>query len=404
MKTIILAAGKSSRLFPLTEKNALSFCGEPLLLHLLKNAVQGGFSDFVLVCNAENQPILDSFVTPEIQKKYDFSFQTTLQKNLNDGMAGGVLAGLDFVQDDEPVFILGGNDMVDPSIYKEILSQTKTLDGGILAKTVDQYFPGGYLKINNQKKILSIVEKPGEGNKPSNLVNIVAHFFQKSHDLKKALSQASSSKDDVYEVALQSLFEKKHFKAIEYSGPWQAIKYPWHVLDMMNGILSKQDSFFHPSATLADTARIRGEGVFVSEGVKIFDNAVLVGPCYIGKNAIIGNNALVRESNIGEGCVVGYNSEVARSFFHKNIQTHIAYVGDSVVDSGVNFGAFSCTANLRLDQKPVKVNIKKERISSQKQKLGVLVGKNAQIGTHAMMMPGSIIPPETLLGPGSLSK
>jgi NDP-sugar pyrophosphorylase family protein len=404
MKTILLAAGKSSRMNPFTEKNALSFCGEPLLIHLLKNATEGGFSDFILVCNTENKTLFESFITKEIQKKYGFSFQTTLQKKLSDGMAGGVLAGLELVEDDESVFVLGGNDMVDASIYQEILSQTKDCDGGILAKTVNQYFPGGYLEINDQHKILSIIEKPGEGNEPSSLVNIVAHFFQSAKDLKLALQESSSSKDDVYEVALQSLFETKHFKAIEYNGEWQAIKYPWHVLNMMDLFLKKQKSFIHPSATIADTARIRGEGVFISEGVKVFDNAVIVGPCYIGKNVIIGNNALVRESNIGEGCTIGYNSEVARSFLHSNVQAHIAYVGDSIVDSGVNFGAFSCTANLRLDQQPVKVKIKDEKISSQKQKLGVIVGKNAQIGTHAMMMPGSKIEKDSFVRPGVVWK
>jgi|GEM_PF-3789831 len=37
MKTIFLAAGRSSRMDPISDKNFLDFLGEPLLLHLLRN-------------------------------------------------------------------------------------------------------------------------------------------------------------------------------------------------------------------------------------------------------------------------------------------------------------------------------------------------------------------------------
>ncbi len=399
MKTIFLASGKSSRCAPLSDKNFLEFCGKPLMLHLLENARAGGLQNFVIVSNGEN---LDQI--KEVCADIDFlhNVEIVVQPNLEDGMAGGILAGLEKVSDDESVFIMGGNDYVESSIYAEMLRQAKEKDGAILAKHMDTYFPGGYLKIDVDGKILSVIEKPGEGNEPSNLVNIVSHFFQKSSDLKEALAFAKSDKDDVYETALDHLFKTKNFIATEYKGVWQAIKYPWHVLEMMNIFLEKQTSSIHPTAEIAASAIIKGESVVIEAGVKIFDNAVIQGPCYIGKNATVGNNALVRNSNIGASSGAGYNTEIARSFLAHDVSSHIAYIGDSVIDSGVNFGAYSCTANLRLDKASVQVKIKGERVDSHHQKLGAIVKSGVQIGIHAMLMPGSKV--EDHVGPGVVVK
>ena len=54
IQTIFLAAGRSSRMHPISDKNFLEFLGEPLLLKLLKNAHIGGLKHFVIVGNKEN--------------------------------------------------------------------------------------------------------------------------------------------------------------------------------------------------------------------------------------------------------------------------------------------------------------------------------------------------------------
>jgi UDP-N-acetylglucosamine diphosphorylase / glucose-1-phosphate thymidylyltransferase / UDP-N-acetylgalactosamine diphosphorylase / glucosamine-1-phosphate N-acetyltransferase / galactosamine-1-phosphate N-acetyltransferase len=399
MKTIFLASGRSARMEPLSDKNLLEFCGEPLVLKLLKNAQAGGLENFVVVTNGENTDAIRG-----ILEDHNFPAEIAVQKDLDEGMAGGVTAGLELVNDNEAVFVLGGNDYIEASAYAEVLKKSEGLDGGILAKKVEKYFPGGYLQVSGENKITSIVEKPGEGKEPSDMINIVAHFFSSAGDLKQALEIAKSKKDDVYEVALQSLFEEKYFVAVEYSGMWQAVKYPWHVLELGEIFLAQQETNISPVAEIADSAIIKGDGVFIEDGVRIFENAVIQGPCYIGKNAIVGNNALVRNSILGEKCVAGYNTEIARSFLSPNVTTHIAYVGDSIVDRDVNFGAFSCTANLRLDHKTVRVKIKEERVDSLHEKLGAIVGAGAQIGTHAMLMPGVCIGRAKLCPPGEVQK
>lgn len=399
MKTIFLASGRSSRMEPLGDKNLLEFCGKPFFLHLLENAREGGLENFVVVTNGENTELIAS-----ILQKHNFPSEIAVQKDLEEGQAGGVLAGLGLVQDGDSVFVLGGNDVVESEIYGKILEESKNCDGGILAKKVDQYFPGGYLQVDGKNKIQSIIEKPGEGNEPSNLVNVVAHYFGKAKGLKEVLGKVDLSQGDAYEQALAQLFKEKDFVAVEYAGNWQAIKYPWHVLEAMETFLDNQKTNISLKAEIADSAKIKGDGVVIENGARVFENAVIQGPCYIGKGSIVGNNALVRGSIVGENSVVGFNTEVARSFLSRNVTTHYAYVGDSIVDEGVNFGAFSCTTNLRLDRKTVRVKIKDERIDSHHEKLGAIVGRGAQIGSHAMTMPGSKLEKNELLGPGEIKK
>ena len=400
MKTIFLAAGRSSRMAPISDKNFLDFCGEPLILRLLKNAHKGGLQNFVIVGNTENKNKIEALCA-----EHDFlsNAQVVVQPG-NEGMAEGITEGLTCVEDDEPLTILGGNDYVNPDIYGQILEQSQGLDGGILAKKMTEYFPGGYLSLNNDGTIQSIVEKPGEGNEPSDVVNIVVHHFSRAGDLKQALSDSQSYHDDLYEVALDKLFKSGKYKAVEYDDYWQAVKYPWHVLQLADLCLSQQETAISKQANIADSAILRGDNIVIEDRATIYDNAAIIGPCYIGKNAVVGNNALVRNSIISENSSAGYNTEIARSYLAPNVTTHIAYIGDSVIDSGVNFGAYSCTANLRLDKADVKVNVKDQRIDSKMPKLGAIVGPDAQVGIHAALMPGCKVEAGELVPPHSLKK
>ena len=68
---------------------------------------------------------------------------------------------------------------------------------------------------------------------------------------------------------------------------------------MMGFFLNQQKSFVAPNTEIADTARLRGEKIFIDTGAKVADNAVIVGHCYVGKNTIIGRS---EERRVGKEC------------------------------------------------------------------------------------------------------
>jgi len=390
MRTFLLIAGRSTRFWPLADKNLFSICGKTLLEHQVERLQKAGCTDIVLVGGEHNL---------ETAKTIYPDMPTVKQENLNLGMRGAMLSILKAYPND-PLFIVSGNDVVDPSIYTTLLSNSN--DGAILAYKVGTYFPGGYLTID-QDRVTGIVEKPGEGNEPSNLINLVAHVHQDAHALYEALQNVDESTDDGYEQALAKLFTTHVYNSVSYNGPWQSVKYPWHILDLSDLLLSEiTEQSIHSSVEIHSSAEIIGN-VVIEEGARILHNAVVRGPAYIGKNVIVANNALVRGSSIGRNCVVGFSTEVKSSVLHGNVWTHMNYLGDSVIGNNVSFGAGTVTGNLRLDEEEIFSTVKDEKINTHKIKCGTIIGDNCRIGIHVSINPGikigsgSFISSKTLL-------
>ena len=140
--------------------------------------------------------------------------------------------------------------------------------------------------------------------------------------------------------------------------------------------------------------------VHIEEGVKIFENTKIVGPCYIGKNTIIGNNVMIRESHIGSDCVVGFNSDIARSYIGDNCWFHSNYVGDSVLEENISMGSGAVLANVRLDEEDIYSKINDKPINTNKNKLASIIGSHVRIGSNATVMPGIKIGGGSFVGAG----
>lgn len=389
MKTLLLLAGRSTRFWPLTEKTLFPICGKTLLEHQIDRLKKGGCADIVLVGGKHN--------LEEAQKLFP-ELQTIEQENLELGMRGALLSALPHVGN-APILIVGSNDVIDPEAYASLL-KTKA-DGAILAYKVDRYFPGGYLTVQGDR-IEGIVEKPGEGKEPSDLVNIVAHLHNNPSALLDALQSVDESQDDGYEQALAKLFQSYDYRAVEYTGVWKAVKYPWHLLELLPVLLSEiSKPVIHKSADIHKSAVITGP-VVIEEGVKVYPNATITGPCYIGKHSVVANNALVRGSSLGEHCIAGFSTEIKGSILHSHVWTHMNYIGDSVLGRNVSLGGGTITGNLRLDEGEISSVVKGEKISTRLQKFGTVIGDNCRIGINVSINPGCKIGGQTFVSSAAL--
>jgi UDP-N-acetylglucosamine diphosphorylase / glucose-1-phosphate thymidylyltransferase / UDP-N-acetylgalactosamine diphosphorylase / glucosamine-1-phosphate N-acetyltransferase / galactosamine-1-phosphate N-acetyltransferase len=400
MKVLLLAAGRSRRVKPIEDKNFLRFCGKQLIHHQVDALRGGGFDDFVIIGGAHNLERLNAFAEKMVAEHENLRIQVVEQEDLDAGMAGAILSTRNAVVDNEPILIVSSNDVVEQEAYRLIFdaAQNDYFESCILGKRVTEYFPGGYLEVDAQWQIKSMIEKPGEGNEPSDLVNLVLHLHKNPERLFNYLEESTSSKDDLYEVALDKMMKSGvKMQAIPYEGYWQAIKYPWHVMEVAKHYFDKMPHHIDPAATIEEGATIKGE-VVIEEGAKIFAGATIVGPAYIGKNCVIATNSLVRESYLGEGCVIGYTTEVARSFLGDDVWTHSNYLGDSVIGSNVSFGAGTNTGNLRFDEKNISITIDEERVDSGCNKLGIITGDDIRVGINTSFMPGIKIGGNSLIG------
>lgn len=389
---ILLVGGRSTRFWPLGEKPLLKFCGKTLFEHQVEFLQKAGLKEILVVGQKDNLPLLKAIKIKNAKLVFGE------QKNLEMGMAGALLDTAELWTGRE-ILIVSSNDVIEPAGLKKLLKEAKkpVNAGAILAQKVKTYFPGGYVKLRG-KFLQALVEKPGAGNEPSDLINLVLHSHRDSRTLLEALEKAQSSRDDIYETALTTLAQKQDYAVVEYTGYWQALKYPWHALKLNQYFLQQNKTKIHKTAQIAKSAVIKGKNVVIEAGVRVFEHATVCGPVYLGKNAIVGNNALVRESDIEAGGVVGYNTEVARSLWQPDCQTHINYSGDSVWGENVSMGAGAITANYRLDGGKINSMVKGEKTDTQIHKFGCAIGANSHLGVGVTISPGIKIGHDCLVG------
>lgn len=393
MKTLVLLAGQSKRFWPLTEKPLFPIVGQPLIRHIAARLEKAGCTDLVFIGSDNN--------LAEVEALFPGA-RTVQQENMKIGMRGALLSGLTTVGS-EDILIVSANDLVEAEAYHKTVEAGKQqgVTGAILAQTVARYFPGGYLSVENNR-ITGIVEKPGEGNEPSNLVNIVCHYHSDASMLLAALQDVDESTDDGYEQALAKLFAAHMYVPVAYDGVWQAVKFPWHVLSMLPIVLGDiKEQRIDSSARIHPTAVIEGN-VVIEEGVRVLPHATIVGPAYIGAHSIIGNNALVRGSSIGERCVIGYNTEVKSSVLHSHVWTHSTYIGDSVIGRNVSFGAGTVTGNLRLDEGEIVSAVGDKKLNTGLHKFGTIIGDDCRIGIRVGINPGVKIGMGSFISSGAL--
>ena len=387
MKAIILAGGIGKRMQPIQkDKCLLKFIGKELILHQIEKLEKCGIKEFIIICNPRSMEKVKELVGNKAEY--------ILQSEAN-GMADALLS---IQNPPNEALIVGISDLLEQIAYEKVLNE---IDGDcvILGYKVKEYFPGGYL-ITDGKKVKGIIEKPGAGNEPSNLVNIVVHLHRKFDKLLEYMKSTKSDKDDVYERSMSRMMENGiNFTYVDYEGKWIPIKYPWHILDVMNFFFVTIEGKISESAEISSNATISGN-VVIEDGVKIFENAVINGPCYIGKNCIIGTNALIRESIISEGCVIGFGTEIARSYIGEKTMIHTNYIGDSILMDNCNFAAGTTIGNWRFDRQTIKVNVGDTKISTGKEKFGCIVGENCKTGINVSIMPGRKIGPNSIVGPG----
>ena len=403
---LVLAGGASTRFWPLRDKLFMELGGQCLLDRHLRMLRDLGCERFILVARPDTAERAESIgralgVDPSTSSGQ--SLRVVVQAEAR-GMADAVLAARPALETlgDGAVYVTQAHDVVEKRLHADLLdawSRRPTgVDGLIAAARVGAYFPGGYLTLAGGR-VTSVVEKPGAGKEPSDLVNLVDHVFSSWQELCAALAKETRAggQDDAYERGLGRLMAAGEFRAHIYDGRWQGLKYPWHLLDAIDMLL---DLWQRGVESPGDEFERREDGVFVGRDVRILAGAHVVAPALIGHGTLIGQNTLVRGSIIGPRCVVGFGSEVARSYLGEGVELHHNYAGDSVLDAGSSMGFGAVTANYRIDGRTVPSVIGSVRLDSERMKLGLMLGAGARVGVNTSTMPGVKIGAGALIGPG----
>ena len=389
---IMLAGGEGKRFWPLSAHKALfSFLGTSVLAYNLSCLAKQGFLRVLIVSSPNAVAEIRKISIPGMR------IDVVIQKEPT-GMADGLLSAEKSIKT-RSVLIMNATDVVDESLYTQVAGAMAKGKQFVVGKLVAQYFDGGYFKMNGNR-VSGMVEKPGEGNEPSKLTNLVFHYYPDIQNFIREIKKTTSDKDDIYEKALSSVIEGGDVHIVRYEGSWVPLKYPWHLLDIMDHILRNKTKEYRGN-NVGIKANVVIEGpVHIGDNVKIFENTKIVGPCYIGENTIIGNNNIIRHSHIDADCVTGFNTDITRSYVGDGCWFHSNYIGDSVLEKNVTMGSGAVLANLRLDDGEISSYVRGSRLNTKRMKLGAIIGEGVRIGINASIMPGIKIGRRSFIGAG----
>ena len=388
---IILAGGKSTRFFPLDDKNLYYFLGKPLLEHQIIKFLPFAKHIFV-VAHERNCKYVE-----HITEKYS---NTILIIQKGEGQASALLSCTDFIHG-ESLVVNNCDIFNETSLFPSIEKMKKTDKLILTAKKMTDYFPGGYLQFD-KNKLTKLVEKPRPEDRPSDMVRLVVDYFADINEFIDVLQKVPEPhKDGVYEKALNNYISLVPTNYIEYSDEWCYLKYPWHVLTVKDHFLRKIKEYRGKNVSIDKSAIITGEA-YIDDNVKIHEYSKIVGPCFIGSGTVVGNYAMIRESMVGSDCVIGGYTEVTRTYIGDRVWLHRNYVGDSVFENDILCGSGMVSANYRFDKDEIASPVKGVTVHTGHKKLGAIVGSCVTIGINTSLMPGVKTSPYTIIMPHSL--
>ena len=388
MQAIILAAGKSTRSYPLTvnnPKSLLKITNETILEHSLKQ-LDGLVDEVILVVGFGKKQLKQFVETINYKIKINFVEQ---KEQLGTGHA--VQSAKHLIKD--RFIVMNGDDLYSRKDIEECLKHELSLhsSSGDPRKFGALEVKNGYLvKIHEKSE-----------NPPSNLINTGLYVVN-----KKVFDQEveKSPRGEIeFTDMVTALAKTDKISVVKEKDYWIPVGYPWHVLDANEFLLKRLNE--ENNGKVEKNATIKGI-VSIGKGTIVKNGAYIEGPVLIGENCSIGPNCYIRSSTaIGNGCKIGNAVEIKNSVIMDNVSIgHLSYIGDSIIGEGTNIGAGTITANLRHDNKNIWTIVKDQKTDTGRRKLGTVTGENVHLGINTSIYPGRKIWPGKTTLPGEIVK
>ena len=172
---------------------------------------------------------------------------------------------------------------------------------------------------------------------------------------------------------------------------------PWDIIQNL------ESTVWELLDTLPEEYDISG-GIAIHSSAIVDPSTLIKEPAIIGKDCFIGPHGLIRGGVImAEKSSIGANCEVKRTVVGaKSHLGHFNFVGDSIVGTNVNVEAGAVIANHFNERRPkdqnIRVRIENAVIETGLTRFGAIIGDHVKIGANAVLTPGAILPPHTIVG------
>ena len=331
MKAMVLAAGKGTRLFPLTgviPKPMAPVAGKPMIRHIFELLARTGVKEVHVNVHYLADVILDYY--GKSSQVGGMKVQLTLEDELM-GTAGGVKRIAE--RFDETFVVIMGDALTDVDV-REVVAFHK--EQGAIAtltlKRVEDTSEYGVVELDAEKNVLNFQEKPEFGEAISNLANTGIYilepevleyvpentFFDFAEDVFPRLLEAGEKvvgydEGDFYwsDVGtLQTYKEAQRDALLERV----AVEVPGERWG--RGLWIGEEARIHPSAYgRIEGYTVVGPRAVVGRGASLSGIVAVGGGCRVSDGATVKRSVLLPGSSVGseaylEDCIVGPSYEV----------------------------------------------------------------------------------------------
>jgi len=386
MQAVILAAGKSTRTYPLTvtrPKLLLKIANKTILEHNL-DQLKGIVDEVIIVVGYLKEQIIAAYPKECAGIKLTYVEQ---KKQL--GTADAAASAIEKIKD--RFILMMGDDLYSRKDIEKCINHKYC----VLGKSVDDPEKWGIF-ISEKGILKKIIEKPKDS--PSNIANSGLYLMDRKvfdYTTKK------SERGELEFVDLVSALAKDAQVNVEIvEDYWIPVGYPWHVLEA-NVFLLRRLTKPDIKGEIEEGVTIKGN-VVIGKGTVVKSGTYIEGPVMIGENCTIGPHAYIRpDTTIGNNCNI--RSELYDTVIFDNVTSkHYSYLGHSVIGEKCNIGAGTITSDFRHDGKNHITLIKGQKVDSKRRKLGAFFGDSVNTGINTSIYPGRKIWPNLSTLPGEV--
>lgn len=394
IKSVILAAGKGTRMKSETPKVLHKIFEKPLLGYVLDNVKNIVNESFVIVGHHAQE------VTEYVEKNYNTAKTVLQTPQLGTGHAVSMVCPLIESFEGQVIILCGDTPLITEATLKKFVEYHNSNNSDLTVMSTIFENPANYGRIirENDNSLKCIVEEKDATTEQKAVKEVNAGIYCLNWGkIKPAFSQLTSNnaQGEYYLTDIIAWGKKNNLNVNAY-------------------ILENSDEIYgiNSRSNLATAAKIMNEkklnclmdngvtivdpaSTWISEDTEIGADTVIYPSTYIegknkiGKNCKIGPCAHLRgDVEIADNCKIGNFVEVKKAKISNNTNAgHLSYIGDAELGSHVNIGAGTITANY-------------DPISKTKSK--TILKDNVKIGSNTVLVAPVEIGEGTNIGAGSV--
>lgn len=378
MKAIILAAGRGTRLSPITNTRP-----KPLIEIMWKSILEYNLE--AIYDEVDEIIIVVKYLREQIINKFWNEYKKTKIRYVEQWDEPWTWAAIRNIECDDDVIILYWDSILDKRDIKKVI---KSKDYASLVKAVDNPIQYGIMIPDKEWFAIKIIEKPEKY--VWNLANLWCYKFSK--EIFQLAKKIEPSIRWEYELtdALNMFLKQNRLKLIDIKWDFIDVWYPWDILNTNIDFVSKiEDSKI--KWIIEDNVVIKWN-IILEKWAIIKSWTYIEWNAYIWKNTIIWPFAHIRWNvSIWEDCVL-WQTEIKDSVIWDNVKCkHFSYIWYSVIWSYVNIWCWLVTADLRHDKSNIKMMVKWELMDTWRYKMWAIIWDNVMTWIYTSIYPWRII-------------